>query len=252
MKEIISFEQVLNQAVQVPLVKIDRNNFLRRELTARIGDCEIVECAVQHNPAYAGISLEIIDSIALTCIDYETKKVSIMSCAAGIPGGVAIVATVPVDLVQYLAHILRIAQKLAYLYGWDDFCDSSGNMTDETLSILTLFVGVMFSVNGATSAITKLSANAAEKVTKQLAAKALTKGTLYPIVKQIAKALGIKMTKEIFAKTVGKIIPVVGGVMSGGITYLMYKPMSKRLMSHLRTLKYCDVNFYKQDREASI
>ena len=102
----------------------------------------------------------------------------------------------------------------------------------------------MFGVNGAANTITKISASAAQKASKDIAAKALTKGTIYPIVKKIAQALGVKMTKDIFAKGVSKVIPIVGGIASGGLTYVTYKPMAYKLKKHLATLKWCDVNYY--------
>ena len=137
---------------------------------------------------------------------------------------------------QYFGHVLRIAQKLIYLYGWQELFDESGQMDDGTANLLTLFIGVMFGVNGAASAIVKISEAAAQKAAKSLAQKALTKGVVYPIVKKVATALGVKMTKDIFAKSVSKVIPIIGGVASGTVTYVTYKPMAKKLRDHLATL----------------
>ena len=64
--------------------------------------------------------------------------------------------------------------------------------------------------------------------------KALTKGTVYPIVKSVAKWFGIKMTKEVFAGFFKKAIPVVGGVVGGGITYLSFKPCCDKLKASLQ------------------
>ena len=55
------------------------------------------------------------------------------------------------------------------------------------------------------------------------------------------------MTKQIFAKSVSKIIPIVGGGISGGLTYLTFKPSAINLKKHLRTLPNADVNFYKRN-----
>jgi len=38
------------------------------------------------------------------------------------------------------------------------------------------------------------------------------------------KWFGVKMTKEVFAGFFKKAIPVVGGVIGGGITFLAFKP----------------------------
>ena len=70
-------------------------------------------------------------------------------------------------------------------------------------------------------------------VEKQLLKKALTKGTIYPIVKNISKWFGVKMTKEVFAGFFKKAIPVVGGVIGGGLTYATFKPCCVKLKSVL-------------------
>lgn len=238
------FEQVLATASSLPMVHIDRKKFLLKELI-KFYPKEKVDIAIQNNPAYAGIDISTIDKIANSCINYETNKVSSISFAAGIPGGFAMAGTIPADITQYFAHILRILQKLIYLYGWEEILPEDGSIDDDTSNIITLFVGVMFGVNGAASTITKISASAAQKASKNIAAKALTKGTLYSIVKKIAQALGVKMTKDIFARGVSKAIPIIGGIASGGLTYITYKPMAYKLKKHLETLKWCDVNYYK-------
>lgn len=232
--ENINFEMVLSSATNLPLVKISRDDFLKKELAPYVSPGD-VDIAITKTPATAKIPTEIIDIIAKNCINYETNKVSAISFATGIPGGFAMLGTIPADIIQFTAHQLRIAQKLAYLYGWNELF-VEGGMDDGTEAIMTLFLGVMFGVNGATNAVNTIAKSAAAAMVKKLPQKALTKGVIYPIVKKIATALGAKMTKEIFAKGVGKVIPVVGGFISGGMTYAMYKPMAYKLQKHLQTL----------------
>lgn len=241
----VEFEMVLKSAVNMPMVRIDRRDFLKSELIKYYPESQVLD-AIDNNPAHAGIPISVINKIADNCINYEANKVSAISFVSGLPGGFAIVGTVTADMAQYFGHILRILQKLIYLYGWEELITEDGKLDDETSNMLTLFVGVMFGVNGAASTITKLSASAAQKASKSIASKALSKGMIYPIVKKIAQVLGVRMTKEIFAKCVSKVIPVIGGVASGGITYATYKPMAYKLKKYLRTLKWCDVNYYKK------
>ena len=238
-----TFELALKTASSLPMVHIDREKFLYKELI-KYYQKEQVEIAIQNNPAYAGIPVSVISRIAKHCINYETNKVSSISFAAGLPGGFAMAGTIPADVAQYFGHVLRILQKLVYLYGWEELIGDDGSFDDETTNMLTLFVGVMFGVNGAATTITKLSASAAQRASKTIASKALTKGTIYPIVKKIAQVLGVKMTKDTFAKGVSKAIPVIGGVTSGGLTYVTYKPMANKLKKHLETLKWCDTSYY--------
>ena len=83
--------------------------------------------------------------------------------------------------------------------------------------------------HGANNAVKALAKALSVGVEKKLIAAALTKGTLYPILKSTLKWFGVKLTKEIFAKTVKNAIPVVGGIVGGGITFLSFKPCCMRL-----------------------
>lgn len=242
------FDMVLSAAAHLPGIRINRENFLRKELS-KFFDNDIVEKAIKTNPAQAGIGQKIIEHIAKSCIKYEATKVTALSTAAGIPGGYAMAATVPADLAQFFGHVIRILQKLVYLYGWQELFNDEESYDDETSNQLTLFIGVMFGVNAAQAVIKKLSHAIAIKAEKTLVRKALTKGVIYPIVKKIAQAIGVKMTKEIFAKGVGKAVPIIGGVISGALTLATFVPMSKKLQKHLATLPTADSNYYKQHKD---
>ncbi|MGW1729223.1 hypothetical protein ACWCQK_41135 [Streptomyces sp. NPDC002306] len=231
------FSAVLAGAVNLPGVRISRETYLRQALARYCSEDEIRN-AIEGTPAMAGIPLEILDKAANDSINYETAKVSALSAAAGIPGLVFLPATVPADAVQYFGHMLRIAQKLAYLYSWPDlFSGDSDDLDDATKGVLTLFVGVMFGTQSANTAVGTVAGMMSKQVAKKLPQKALTKGVIYPIVKRVAGYLGVQMTKQTFARTVSKAIPVVGAVVSGGLTLATYLPMAKRLRKHLSSLE---------------
>lgn len=77
-------------------------------------DTKIAE-AFSSTPAQAGFSIEQLDALARASVDFETKKSAALSFAAGLPGGLAMLATVPGDVTQYYVHAFRIMQKLSYL-----------------------------------------------------------------------------------------------------------------------------------------
>ncbi|MFH9727842.1 hypothetical protein ACH4M4_33480 [Streptomyces sp. NPDC017254] len=231
------FSVVLEGAARLPGVRISREAYLRQALARYCSEDEIRR-AIEETPAAAGISLEVLDRAANDSIRYETAKVSALSAAAGIPGLLFLPATVPGDMVQYFGHMLRIAQKLAYLYSWPDlFSGDSDDMDDATKGVLTLFVGVMFGTQSANAAVGKVAGMMSKQVAKKLPQKALTQGVIYPVVKKVASYLGVQMTKQTFAKTVSKAIPVVGAVISGGLTLATYLPMAKKLKTHLASLE---------------
>ena len=244
----IKAEDIIHQAIKLPIVKINRGKFLHKELIKYYPE-DVVNLAIKKNPAYAGVEKEKIDEISKQVINYETNKVSAISFAAGMPGGFAMVATVPADIAQYFGYMIRVMQKLAYLYGFEDFELNEEEVSDETMNQIMIFLGVMFGVQGANAGVKKIAEAAAKKVSKSLAQKALTKGTVYPIVKKIAQSIGIKMTKQIFAEGVSKVVPVVGGVVTGGLSYLTFKPCAKKLKNSFKDLYLCDPQYYKKLKE---
>lgn len=231
----VNIEDVILLAIKTPGVGIDRAAFLRKELTGKFSE-DIVDAAVSTTPASAGISIEDMDRIADSVIQAERLGVSGISVALGTPGGAAMLATIPADIVQYYAYMLRAAQKLMYLYGFPQLlADVNGQVLDSaTMNILILCLGAMAGVAGAGNAIKSMAKALASGVEKQLLKKALTKTTIYPIVKRVAKWFGVKMTKEVFAGFFKKAIPLVGGVIGGGITYLSFKPCCEKLKETLR------------------
>ena len=82
-------------------------------------------------------------------------------------------------------------------------------------------------------AIQELAKNFAKEIVKRLPKYALTKTVIYPIVKQVAKWIGVKLTKDSFAKGLGKVVPILGGVISGGLTYVTFRPGAKKLKNTL-------------------
>ena len=168
----------LKKLVRLRVVRISREDFLRQELRKlHLSDAEI-ERAIASDPVSAGISCKLLDKLASDAISFETKKSTALSFAAGIPGGLAMLGTVPADLTQYYIHSLRIMQKLAYLYGWKEFLADLDDVDDETIAQMGLFFGVMLGVAGAAESLRDFArVIVAPAIEKRIARKALMKTT---------------------------------------------------------------------------
>lgn len=243
--------KIIRHAASLNGVKIDREKFLRTELKKRCPKADI-ERALGSTLAEAGIPAKIIDQIAREAVSFETKKCAAISFASGIPGGAALAATVPADLAQYFVHVMRIEQKLAYVYGWQTFLDDNDEVDDETVMQLVVLMGVMMGVGSAASSISKFAVNVAQaSVVKTIQRQALTKTMFYPVMKKVLRVLGVQLTKQTFAKTVGKVVPVVGGAVSGGLTYASLKPGAERLRKYLRALPVSGVSDVPEIEDSS-
>lgn len=231
----IDVEDLIVMGLRVPGIRISREEFLKGEFKKDFSQ-DVINDIVENNPAHAKISPEIIDKHADDVIQFERTCVSGISAALSAPGGVAMAAAVPADIAQYYGYMLRAAQKLLYLYGFPeiDMTEKGRKFDAETLNILTLCLGVMYGVAGANNALKSVARALGTGVQKQMMKQALTKGTVYPIVKSISKWFGVRMTKEVFTGFFKHAIPVVGGVIGGGLTYISFKPCCDKLKISLQ------------------
>lgn len=228
MANVVKWEGVMKAVLNMPGIKVDRTKFLQSTFCAynNSDDLENKRPSEVYNQL-------IIDKVAKGIVNNHSTKATAISAAAGIPGGFAMLGTIPADLAQYYWHFLVMAQKLAYVYGWPDLRDENNNIGEQGQAILTIFVGVGFGADGAAAATREIAKRAAEHWAKKIPQMALTKTFWYPIVKKIASWLGIKLTKDSVGKAAGKVIPLLGAVVSGTLTYATFKPMANKLRKEL-------------------
>jgi disulfide oxidoreductase YuzD len=236
-------EEIIAQVIKLPAARVDRAAFLQKELSRYYPE-ETVKTAIEHNPAYAGIDKDSISKIADQVIQYETNKVSGISFAAGLPGGLAMAATIPADALQFFAFTVRAIQEIAYLYGFDEFDFEEEELSSYAMDQILIFLGAMYGIQGVDDSIKVIAEAEAQKTTKALANEALTKTAIYPVVKRVTKELRSKIAKRIYVKGISKVVPVVGGAVSGGLTYATFKPNCMRLKRSLCDLEICDIGFY--------
>ncbi len=230
--EITVWNNILTNVMQIPGVKVNRDSFLNENLAIY---CDGPQLSLALEKGTIGnINMDVLDKIANECIGQHTLKATVVSGIMGFPGGLAMLGTIPGDLVQYYYHVFVLAQKLAYIYGYPDLCDENGNFTESSANLLTVFVGVMGGVAAAQKVIQEVAEQAQKEILKRLPRYALTKGVIYPFVKQVAKWIGVKLTRQSFAKGVSKFVPVLGGLVSGGLTYATFRPQAKKLMGSLK------------------
>lgn len=227
----LDLTNVISTAIQVPGVKVSRDAFLREQFKDL--PQEKIELILEKGPVEAGRTREELKRKANRIIKERTALSTGASFVAGIPGGLAMAATIPADMLQFYGVALRMAQELVYLYGETDiWCDGVPD-PDKVTNQLVLYCGVMLGATGAAQTVRIMSSSLAKQALKKLPQQALTKTFYYPVIKSILKFFGVSVTKNTFAKGVSKVIPVVGGVVSGGITLASMLPMGNRLFNTL-------------------
>lgn len=229
----------LNGILKMPGAKINRESFLRKTFKG-LSEEEIMLCLAE-SPAKV-IPAKEIEKAANSVINSHTAKVTTISTVSGIPGGLALLATIPADLANYYYHIVSVGQKLGYLYGFPDMVDDKGKLTPDGEIMLTAFIGVMNKVQIANELIKKLASEMAkrmsEETAKRIAGNILSKQIVSQAVETVATKLGTKITSKTAGRGISKAIPIVSGIICGGITYATFKPQSKRLLQALKDTQY--------------
>lgn len=221
--------QTIGAVAQLPIVRVDREAFLRKHFAASPHLNLILESGPQ-----VVYSTESLRKKASSIIQTSATKTSAVSFATGLPGNpVAMVAAGGADVAQYFGFAINLAQQIAYLFGEDELFDGGGELSEAAQIRVIAYLGAMFGAAGAAALVSQTSKLAGKNLGKKVAAQALTKTAWYPLVKKVGALVGQKVTKKTVEKTITKAVPVVGGVVSGGLTYVTFRPMGHRLADAL-------------------
>ena len=231
----VDIEDVIAKGLRIRGISIKREAFLRKALHKRVSEA-MIQDAILHTPSHAGIPRRKIDQIADHVIHQERNLAAGTSAALGAPGGLAMVATIPADVLQVYGYLIRTAQKLLYLYG---FPEINVNETEEgfdpqTVNLLTLCLGVMYGTEGVPEALKAYSGALQKGVDAKCLSFALTEGALVPTVERISSFSGSRMKKDVLSNVFLNAVPIAGSVMGGEMTYLSFKPGCVKLKKTLR------------------
>lgn len=216
--------QTIGAVSKLPVVRVDREAFLRQQFR----DSPHVDVILQSGPQSV-YSIDSLRSKADSIIQSSATKTSAASFAAGLPGNpMVMVAAGGADVAQYFGFAINLTQQIAYLFGEDDLFDS-GELSEAAQVRIIAYLGAMFGAAGAAALLNQTSRLVGQNLGRRVAAQALTRTAWYPLVKSVGALIGKQVTKKTVEKTITKAVPVIGGVISGGLTYLTFRPMGHRL-----------------------
>lgn len=234
--------KLMNGLLSIPGAKIHRQEFLQEVLLPYVSDKDKLKNVDNIRP-WSLVSHGSLDLIAKERISYRKKIVTTTSFLAGLPGGFGMFASVPADVVQYQYHLLVLAQELAYLYGMPEFYDENGNATEQTTqALVVMFFGMREAIgHGAREGVEQFIKAVAKGAPERIAHLKWGNTALFRAIKEIAKWLGIKggqdISKKEIGKAAGKVIPIFGGLISGGLSCFLFGKDSNRFLIFLQKHK---------------
>lgn len=239
------WERVIELAINTPGVKVNRENFLQKELKGKVPQ-SVIDDAIQNGTIKAGISKELASKLAQNIINSKCVLTTTVSFATGLPGGfLGILGGSSVDIVQYFGNFFNLAQRLMYIYGYKDISELDSSQTD----IMIAMLGAASGVEAAQIFIAKQLPKLAEKIAAKAISKQVSKNLIKKIANKVLVAIGKKgismFTGEEIAKLIGRSVPIVGGIVSGTLTLVSFKPMAKRLNKSLK--EHYDYTFEEND-----
>lgn len=218
--------QTIGAVAKLPVVRVDREAFLRREFAGS----PHLDVIIESGP-HVVFTVEALEKKAKTIVHRSTVKTSAVSFATGLPANPALMLPAgAADVASYFSFAINMAQQIAFLFGEDEIFEGGDDQISEDAKIrIVAYLGVMFGAGGAAALVNQVSRKAGANLGKKVATQALTKTVWYPLVKKVGAAIGQKITKKTVEKTIAKAVPVLGGVVSGGLTFLTFRPMGHRL-----------------------
>jgi hypothetical protein len=229
-KEVSLWNSLLENVLKLPGAKVDRRIFLEREFS-KFCKPEVVEKIKERGTGKAEVADEVMDKAAARVIAGQTASVTALSFVSGLPGGLAMLGTIPVDLTQYYYNLVVTAQKLAFIYGWPEL---EGEDPGSLPSMLTVFIGIMTGTITANKEIISLSKVLEGEVMKKLSCVMLAKAGILLLARRLGGILGAKLFWQGYTELAFKAVPLVGGFTSGGMTLMTFLPMANTLKNEMR------------------
>jgi hypothetical protein len=107
---------------------------------------------------------------------------------------------------------------------------------DKFFALLTVFIGIMAGVVKANNGIKSLTGVLEKETFKKLSTGVLAKTGILFLAKIAAEKISEKLFWHGYFNMAAKIVPLIGGVVTGGTTLATFLPMAKRLNNELRKI----------------
>lgn len=222
--------KIIKTVLSNPITIVDREKFLTEALGGEV-PYYVLQKAIAYGTKAADIPLDIIQEAAKKCI-WQTKAISNSESAlTGLPGGVAgISAGIFADIVQFYGNLAILIQKLLYLYGVKDLRYSKDK--DDFASTIMVYIGIACGLKGVDD-IAKIILKALQTNYIKQSGKFIlfAKPLLYATARKVAKVIGIKLSKKLWAKIAAKSIPLIGAGISGTLNWVTFTPAANKLLN---------------------
>lgn len=217
-------------------VKVDRDGFLIKEFP------EVDREELLKKGPLEFYSVEELEKKALKIVDNATNSVAIKSFITGLPSNPAFaVALGSADALQYFASLLNLLQKVIYTLGEENLFDKFGQISHQSKLKILGYLSLMLGVDrlAAKFLVTKASTEVSKKIVNSNISRTM--------VNKLAGQVLAKNAANVGKNTFSKMLPVVSGVLTGGISYFTFKNAGRTLVE-----EYVDILTENNDEKVDI
>ena len=227
-----AWDRLLDLVLGANMAQVNRVEWLTDTLYPFLSISELEQLATE--PPHRFLSVKVLNHIANQEISRHTELLAMGSAGSSLSGCVATWVGIPTELAQYSVNLVLI-QKLAYLYGWDDFY-SYGAVTTEAKARITFMMGSMLGIREADA----LLRNACRSYQGQVSITPMPyvgdRSPIDKVIIEISKRLLILSAKGGVTAWIGRKTPLIGVTIGASTSYILVKPSLVRLKVLLRDL----------------
>ncbi|EEG08764.1 EcsC family protein [Pseudogulbenkiania ferrooxidans] len=163
-----------------------------------------------------------IEKLATKYASLTASYCAASGATSGFGGVATTIALGGVDIANMAAQLYRLNQKIAILNGFD-----IENAIHKEKAQLIYLKALGFDAAAQAAIRTQMTKAAAENLAK----RGPSANVAIRLIMEVAKLLGIKLTKNQAAK----FVPVLGGVLGGGLNYMFAKNAAEKMISEYKS-----------------
>ena len=182
----------------------------------------------------------LLSKFAKTFIAKERIKLAGIAFGTGLPGGpISITGGVLLDMEEYVRRVFVLAQKIGHTFGVipipfvkfipENIEDYFESVHEEILKAVLLGFGTA----GVSMGIAQFGKFLAEKEAKEIIHKKISEKAIAELSINVAKVLGKELTKKSISRSIGRIIPIVGGAVNAIFAYFALKKIGDNLVKNM-------------------
>lgn len=226
------FERMQALAFHLPFVRVNRHEFLLRNLRGVCTDEERVKC-LEKSPAQV-LPKETVHKIAYRCIMRHALLTAVLSALSALPSNYVILFIALVcDLIQFQLLVFILAQKLYYLYRHDNLHTADADMKANVAKVINMASAIMIGAHRLSQTMKSASGVLAKQAVIRFSEYRGGRVILTNIIRQVCKWLGVQSTRTFMTLVIEYTVVAICAIISGLISFWLMWPMGKRLVAHL-------------------